>query len=174
MARVYRKVHDPLLMTYLLKHFPPATFRTNVRLGAIDLEFFPEAKEPKMKELASIYLPRADAVVILPEKVIIIEVMVRNEFWKLEQLAEYGRLFKITEEFREHWHKPIELQIVTPKYNKYLEERALRYRIKVVIFSEIFWELYAATLPGRTREGRFKGTIKLPPPEEGRGSPPPT
>lgn len=162
MARPYRKIHDPLLMTYLLKNFPPGTFRTNVRLGKIDPKFFPEAITPEGERLASIYLPRADAVVLLPDKVIIIETMVRNEFWKMEQLNEYARLFKQTEEFKPYWHLPIELQLVTPKTSAYLEERASRSKIKVVLFSDVYWELYAAQIPGRTREGRFSKTI-IPP-----------
>jgi len=108
--------------------------------------------------------PRADAVVLLPEKVIIIEVASRNEFWKIEQLKEYGRLFRMTDEFKEHWKKPIELQLIVPVYNKYLHERCIKEGIEMVVFTETFWEIYAHTLRGRDKEGRFKGTIEIPPP----------
>ena len=145
-----------------MKNFPPGSWRTNVRLGRIDEKFFPEAKTPEMKRLASIYLPRADAVVILKDKVIIIECMVRNEFWKIEQLEEYARQFKVTEEFRDYWHLPVEKWLLTPKTNPYLQERALRAGVKVVLHSEVFWEWYSHKLRGRDKEGRFSGTIKPP------------
>jgi hypothetical protein len=164
MARIYRKVHEPLLITFLAKTFPPGTWRTNVRLGKVNEDFFPEYKIPELKNTALNYLPRADAVVLLKDKVIICEVMTRNEFWKLEQLDEYARLFKITEEFKDYWDLPIEKWLITPKYNRYLEERAIQHGIKLVIHSEVFWEAYASLQRGRDREGRFNNTIIPPPP----------
>jgi hypothetical protein len=162
MARKYTKIHEPLLLSFLMKNFPGERWITNVRLGKIDKSFFPEATTSEMENLAKIYLPRADAVVLLKDKVILIEVTTRNEFWKLEQLEEYARQFRQTEEFKDWWHLPIEKWLITPRTNPYLEERAARYQIKVVVWSEPFWEYYAKELRGRDREGRFSGTVKPP------------
>jgi len=84
-----------------------------VRLG--------KPKEPERRELTpeerrmllGAFGAIADAIVLLPTKVVIVEAMVRHEPGSAEDLLKYRWLFKETEEFKEHWQKPIELVIVT-------------------------------------------------------------
>jgi len=149
--RKYRIIHEPYLVSWLQREFPPGTWRTNVRLGAVRPEILAEELTPGELRALRLWLPRADAVVLLPEKVIIVEALVRPEFWKLYMLKTYGELCGVTEEFRMHWEKPRELVVLTTIINRYWQAQAEVLGIRWVIWRPPAAEEYLGTLRLRQR-----------------------
>jgi len=133
MARKYTIVHEQYLTEWLMKNYPAGSWRTNVRLGTPVPELVERTVTPEERRALKIWTAQADAVVLLKDKVIIVEALVRPEWWKIQQLKIYGKLFKSTPEFREHWHKPIELLLLTtidsPFHQAMAESEGIRYVI---------------------------------------------
>jgi len=151
MPRKYTIVHEPYLIEWLSKNFPPGTWITNVRLGVPKREMLEAAKTPEERRALKLWTAQADAVVLLDDKVIIVEALVRPEWWKIEQLLEYGQLFKHTPEFAGHWHKPIELVLLTVDVDPFHQMIAEQRGVRVVIYRPPWIESYLAQYPPRRR-----------------------
>jgi len=150
-VRKYRIVHERMLLEYLLRTYPPGTWRTNVRLGMPHPEIARVALTPEEQRMLLITLPMADAVATLPERVDIIECLVRPEWWKILMLKVYGKLFPLTEEFRQHWDKPIRLLLLTAILNPFMEWVAREEGVDVTHYRPIWIEPYLVTLRPRQR-----------------------
>ena len=151
MPRPYTIVHEPYLIEWLSRNFPPGTWMTNVRLGLPKAELRRLAQTPEELRALKLWTAQADAVVILPDKVIIVEALVRPEWWKIEQLLEYERLFKHTPEFAEHWNKPIEKVLLTVDIDDFHRMIAEERGVRVVIYRPAWIESYLARYPPRRR-----------------------
>ena len=151
MVRKYRIVHERMLLEYLLKTYPPGSWRTNVRLGMPHPEVARVALTPEEQRMLVITLPMADAVVLLRDQVHILECVVRPEWWKITQLKVYGRLFPMTEEYRPHWEKPIRLVLLTAILNPFMEWLARDEGVEVVRYRPIWIDTYYAGLRPRQR-----------------------
>jgi len=155
--RRYRMIHDEVLVRYLMETYPWGTWATNVRVGKPREELIPPGITVNMKRWFWNLEAIADAIVFLPEEIHIIETLVRPEWWKLEQLDQYEELFKMTEEFKEHWHKPIKKILLVTVVNPWLEKRAEARGIKVIKYTTYEAEMYKRTLPVRKQFPRFGG-----------------
>jgi len=151
MARRYIIVHERMLIEYLMKTYPPGSWATNVRLGMPHPEIARVAITPEERRMLTITLPMADALVLLPEEVHILECLVRPEWWKILMLKAYGKLFPLTEEFREHWHKPIKLILLTAILNPFMEWMAREEGVKVIRYRPPWIEPYYVGLRPRQR-----------------------
>ena len=131
MPRKYTIVHEQYLTEWLMKNYPLGSWSTNVRLGVPSPKLVEATVTPEERRALKIWTAQADAIVTLPDKVIIVEALVRPEWWKIQQLKMYGKLFKSTPEFKEHWHKPLELLLLTtvdsPFHAKMAEMEGIRY-----------------------------------------------
>ena len=151
-------VHDQYLIHFLMENYPWGSWRTNVRLGRVSEELARTAKDERQLRAMNIFLARCDALVLLPDKVVIIETISRaHEWFKIGQLEMYERLFKVTEEFREHWDKPVEKILVTPLKNPLLEAEAFARGIRVVTYTHPAMSQYWGSLRARDREPRLSG-----------------
>jgi len=148
-GRTYRVVHERMLLEFLLKTYPPGSWFTNVRLGMPHPEVARVALTPEEERMLWITLPMADAVVILPDRVDILECIVRPEWWRITQLKVYGKLFPMTERFREHWKKPVRLILLTAILNPFMEWLARDEGISVVLYRPIWIDPYYGTLRPR-------------------------
>ena len=153
--RKYRIVHESYLAEFLGITFPPGTWRANVRLGKVRPPAPHELTPEERRMLKGAFGASADAIVILPDKVIIIEAMVRHEPGALEDLIKYKMLFRETEEFRSHWNKPIELWIITPLDLPFYEKLAEKMGIKVVKYKPSWILEYLHTYPRHFWRGKL-------------------
>lgn len=163
MKRQYRVVHEPMLIEYLNKTYPPGSWRTNVRLGRPSPELEAMAMTPAERRMLSITTFMADAVVTLPDRVDIVEILVRPEWWKVSQLKVYGHLFGTTEEYRPHWHKPRRLIMVAAVTNEFLEWWARTEGVTWILYRPIWVDEYEATTAARAMAGP---SVRLPTGEE--------
>jgi len=157
MARKYRIVHESYLTEWLGITYPPGTWITNVRLGKVKPPATERLTPEEQRLLIGAFGASADAIVLLPDKVVIVEVMIRHEPGAGEDLLKYKMLFKETEEFREHWDKPIELIIVTPLDVSVYERLYRELGIKVVNYRPAWIIEYLNTYPVRFRRGKLSG-----------------
>jgi len=157
MARKYRIVHESYLTEWLGITYPPGTWITNVRLGKVKPPATERLTPEEQRLLIGAFGASADAIVLLPDKVVIVEVMIRHEPGAGEDLLKYKMLFKETEEFREHWDKPIELIIVTPLDVSVYERFYRELGIKVVNYRPAWIIEYLNTYPVRFRRGKLSG-----------------
>jgi len=162
--RKYRIVHEPMLAEWLLRTYPPGTWRTNVRLGMPHPDILRYAVTPEERRMILITLPMADAVVVLPDQVHIVEALVRPEWWKILMLKAYGRLFRMTEEFKPHWEKPIHLILLTAIINPFMEWLAREEGVRVIHYRPTWLEPYYGPLAPRKRR---PPEITLPAAKEG-------
>lgn len=163
MVRKYRIVHERMLLEFLLKTYPPGAWTTNVRLGMPHPEISRTALTPAEKRMRLITLPQADAVIVLRDEVHIIECLVRPEWWKILQLKVYGKLFPMTEEFKDHWDKPVRRILLTAISNPFMEWVAREEGVAVVPYRPIWIDVYLGSLPPRQITAP---KISLPPTEE--------
>lgn len=155
--RPYRIVHEGYLAEWLGMNFPPGTWRANVRLGKVRPPAPHELTPEERRLLLGAMGASADAIVILPDRVIIIEAMVRHEPGALEDLIKYKMLFKETEEFKPHWNKPIELWILTPLDLPFYEKLAADMGIKIIKYKPSWILEYLNTYPRRYSRGKLSG-----------------
>ena len=161
MARQYRIVHDGYLIRFLMQQYPAFTWRVNVRLGKIKDEV--KAGIPdKYAGISKLYGMTADAIVFLPDKIVIIEALVRpGEWWKIEQLQTYERAFRVTEEFRQYWDFPIEKILLTTETDEFMESECARRGIRVVKFTTPDIEAYKQSIARRRAQG-FGQALETP------------
>jgi len=162
MPRKYRIVHESYLVEWLGFNYPAGTWRTNVRLGRLADKLWKEATPEERRMLRGAFGAQADAIVLLEDRAIIVEVMVRHEPGVLEDLEKYELLFRETEEFREWWEKPIEKVLVTPLDLPFYERLAAEKGIKVVKYKPIWIREYLATYAPKYRRGMLSA-VEYPP-----------
>jgi len=152
-------VHDQLLINYLMATYPFGTYRLNPRLGRPAPYLVERVGVPTRRAVAGMVLARADAIAILPHEVHIIEALVRPEWYKIEQLDQYEQLFYETEEYREHWDKPVRKKIVTTIVNPYFEARAAARGVEVVHYRPYQVEYYLGSLDKRKQIPALSGVV---------------
>ena len=162
MCGKYRIVHEPMLVEWLNKTYPAGSWRTNRRLGRPHPDLEARALTPKEKRMLMITMFSADAVVILPDRVDIVECLVRPEWEKICKLKMYGHLFGVTEDYREHWHKPRRLIILSALKNPFVEWFARSEGVTWIEYRPIWIDQYEKETPAY----RVTGPSMQPPGKE--------
>lgn len=162
MSKPYVRAHEPMLIEYLNKTYPTGSWRTNVRLGRPSPELEAIAATPAERRMLRIVTYRADAVVLLPDRVDIIEVATEPQVAKVCQLKLYGHLFGVTDEFRPHWRKPRRLILLASITNPFLEWFARSEGVAWVVYRPIWMDAHEAA----RRPRRFTAPSVAPPTKE--------
>jgi hypothetical protein len=106
-VRSWTPVEHRLASEFVTKVFPNDRYILRCRLGSID-EKWKASMDPDLAErIFKVTKKWADAVVLRPSEVIIIESKVFAKGVALYQLQEYARLFTITPDFQKHVGKSI-------------------------------------------------------------------
>ena len=146
-----------MLSEYLARFEPLGHWLTRVRLG----EIAPAIKGVDLspEEIAMFGVTRrwADAVGIYPDKVVIVEAAIRTHPGKISQLELYARLFKVTYEFREYWHLPLELWLLYAIEDPVLISMARDKGIRCTEYKPAWLPDYLALLMPRERRAPKPG-----------------
>jgi len=161
MTRMYRQPHEAFLAEWLGISYPPGTWSTNVRLGKVTGTGIERLSPEERRMLQGAFGAQADAVVVLKDKVVIVEAMIRHEPGALEDLIKYEMLFKETEEYKTSWGKPIEKILLTPLDLPFHVKLAKSFGVRVVQYKPLWIMDYLSTLPHRHQTGRL-GAIHYP------------
>jgi len=149
----YRPVSESYLLEYLGYTYPPGSYQTNVPLGEAAVPAGMILTDAERRFISKPWQPYADAVVLLPREVVLIECKVRDDRGKLEQLLEYDYLFPRTVRYRDHWNKPRHLVLLTPKDQGEYTQFLKKYGVDVVIYAPNWILEYLGSLPTRARRG---------------------
>jgi len=157
-TRRYRIIHEPLLVEWLNKTYPPFTWRVNVRLGVPRPELLALAVTPELRRMVQIVTPSVDALVFLADKTVLVECMVRDAPGKIEELKLYRQLFLQDPRFKNRWDLPVELTLVTPIVNPLIKMRCEAEGIRYVHYRPDWVVTYLETLPPYAAHPRGGGT----------------
>ncbi|MHC4397649.1 MAG: hypothetical protein ACYS1A_18555, partial [Planctomycetota bacterium] len=123
-----------LVSEYLAAYHPHGIKMERVRLGSIHPGFNTKGMDAATKRMFIQFNRWADAVVILPEKIVLIEVTIPPRPQKVAQLEMYEQLIPTTPEFELYLDRPIEKVLVMAVRDITVEQFARQKGIKVVVF----------------------------------------
>ena len=153
--RRYRPVAESYLTEWLGITYPPGTWRTNVALGDVKTPELMTLTPAEARFVKQPLRPIADAVVVLPDEVHLVECKIRDDRGKIEQLLIYEYLFPKTPEYKAHWDKRIRKILLTPKDVGGLAKFLEKYGIEVVYYRPPWILEYLGSI--RRRERRTMG-----------------
>jgi hypothetical protein len=144
-----------LLAEYNAIHYPGATIYQQQRLGPIDAPPVTPAGSTLPKNFYGSLRRWADAVVILPDAVIIQEATIGADFGKISMLQLYARLASNTPELAPFRGRPVRLEIVCAVPDPALAEQCRSEGIAFSVFTPPWVLDYLSSI--FPREGRARG-----------------
>jgi len=155
----FTETHDPFLVEWLSLNFPPGSWRTNVRVGVVIPELRERAVTPQELRTLELWTRRIDAIVFLPNKVIIVEAMSTDRGGYVEKLKIDKMLFLADPKFQAYHKLPIELillaKVENPFYRRFASTEGVRYEV----FTTPEWEREKMRRPPRERRGRLASVV---------------
>lgn len=146
-----------MVAEWLAKTFPGDPYMTRVRLGAPR----PSVPRPDMtpEELAMVGVWRrwADAVVILKDRLLLVEAAIRPNPGKIGQLELYALLLPHTPEFFKYRHLPVELVLLYAIEDPAVVFLARRKGIRCIMYKPAWLPAYLELLMPRERRGSMIG-----------------
>lgn len=143
-----------LLSQYIAEQYPDARVLLQVYVGPIN----PDVDTSTLSRAEFYYLGnsrrRADAVVILPDKVVMIEAYIHVHLGKLSQLMTYMELFPRTPELSDYAKLPLQGVLLGAQRDPILDQMAARFNIPVVIYQPAWVQTYLASVDSRKSRER--------------------
>ena len=153
MPRKWQPREMRMLAEWLAETFPRETYLTRVRLGRIQ----PAAGAPELtdaeRRMIGVHRRWADAVVLLEDRVLLIEAKIRPQPGVISQLELYARLLPHTPELASHAHKPIEMILLYAIEDELINLLAREKGIRCVFYHPAWVDAYLDELYPRERRG---------------------
>lgn len=124
-----------LVVEYVREKWPKADVWFNVRLGKLPAEWAKALPAGVSPRIFKVRLHYADAIVLLKDKVIIIETKIRYPEKAVAQLLAYKDLFYQTSELIVHHRKPVELLLVMAQEDLIVRGIAQKMGIRVDVYT---------------------------------------
>lgn len=122
--------------------FPRDPLRVNVRLGPSPLELRMRYPDLDVDRWARVWAKTADALVITPSALVLIEGELRRPICALGELVVYRELLPQTESLQAYWRMPVRLVLLTPLPDPTLAPVLRRLEIEVVEYRPLWVEEY--------------------------------
>ena len=135
MARKSRQVETRMVAEYLVQAYPKFSTITAVPLGKIDNALMAQAGYQKAIGLSRPYRPEADAIVILPNYLLLVEAKVWNVVNGLAKLPLYKSLIPFTPELQQYMPRDILMELVVGSTNSNLEIMARDMGVAIKVYS---------------------------------------
>jgi len=143
---------EQLISEFCAQQFPDCPVRTRVRLGPINPSMDISGLSDNEIKLLGTWRRWADAVVIKPDQLIVIEASIRPLIGKISQLEYYLRLVGATPELAEFAGRPATGLLLFSMQDPVLEQLAREKGFSVRYFRPSWVDEYLATI--FSREGR--------------------
>jgi len=140
-----------LVSEYLAANYADYTTQTRVRLGSVHSDLHPEKLSPAELRAVGVWRRWADAIVVMPDRLILIEAAIRPNPGDISQLELYEHLLPKTPELAEHSGKRIEKVLLYALEDPVIVAMARERGIRVVYFRPAWVEEYLAILYPRER-----------------------
>ena len=135
-----------LVAEFLAKFYPEAEIRTHVHLGSIQPRLRGRYATDAEQRMVGIFRRWADAVILLPDRVILLEGKILPQPGVISQLELYERLLPKTPELEEHVHKPLEKMLLCAIEDPVVTQMAREKNIRVVTFKPAWLDAYLEML----------------------------
>ena len=135
-----------LVSEFIARFYPDYPSRTHVHLGSIPPRLRGMFITDEDARLLGVHRRWADALVFLPDRIILIEGKILPQPGVVSQLLLYGELIPKTRDLGEDRQKPIEMVLVCALPDPVVSELARRQGIRVVIFRPEWIEEYLKIL----------------------------
>ena len=146
-----------MLGEWLEKTYPDKNYYTRVRLGRPPAVAFGEPLPPEELAMLGVWRRWADAVVVLPDRLVLVEAAIRPDPGDISKLQLYASLLPHTPEFRQEKDKPIELVLLYSLVDPILVKLAREQGIKVVYYQPSWLQAYLDILYPRERRAPISG-----------------
>uniref|UniRef100_A0A6M3XLH3 Nuclease n=1 Tax=viral metagenome TaxID=1070528 RepID=A0A6M3XLH3_9ZZZZ len=140
MARKSRQVETRMISEYLKENYDGFTFILNVPLGSVSEDLMREEGYKRAIGLSRPFRPIADAVVILPSYLLLVEAKVWNVVNGLAKLPLYKSLVPITPELKEYMPRGTLMQLVVGWTNPNLQIMARAAGVELKVYRPLWLE----------------------------------
>lgn len=162
MARKSRQVETRMISEYLKEHYSGFSFILNVPLGSVSEELQRKEGYERALGLTRPFRPIADAVVILPRHLLLIEAKVWNVINGLAKLPLYKSLVPVTPELAQYRPRAVIMQLVVGWTNPNLATMAIAADVALKVYRPLWLEEIVASMHKYwTREYRDTREKKL-------------
>ena len=134
MARKSRQVETRFISEYLKEHYSSFSYILNIPLGKVEEDLMRELGYQRALGLTRPFRPRADAVVILPRHLILVEAKVWSVINGLAKLPLYRSLVPVTPELQQYLPRGIICQLVVAWTNPNLERMAREADVSLKVY----------------------------------------
>ena len=135
MARKSRQVETRMISEYLKTYYSSFSYILNIPLGRVDPGLMRDLGYQKALGITRPFRPMADAVVILPRYLLLVEAKVWNVVNGLAKLPLYRSLVPHTPELQEYLPRGVIMQLVVAWTNPNLEIMARDQGVSLKIYS---------------------------------------
>jgi len=135
MVRKNQSVEVRMVAEYLMQRYAAFPRMTAVPLGAIPDKLAIENGMAKAIALSRPFRPECDAVVVLPNYLLLVEAKVWNVVNGLAKLPLYKSLVPVTPELKEYQPREVLMELVVGWTNPNLERMASDAGVKVVLYN---------------------------------------
>lgn len=134
MARKSRQVETRMISEYLKANYSSFSYIMDCPLGKVDEALMREVGYKQALGITRPFRPIADAVVILPRHLLLVEAKVWNVVNGLAKLPLYECLVPFTPELKEYLPREVLMQLVVGWTNTNLEIMAARADVSIKIY----------------------------------------
>ena len=135
MARKTRQVETRMVSEYLLANYSKFPYLMAQPLGVVSEALMTTEGYAQAIKMSRPYRPEADAIVILPNYLLLIEAKVWNVVNGLAKLPMYRSLVPITPELKQYQPREILMQLVVGWTNSNLDTMARDAGVEIKIYS---------------------------------------
>jgi len=161
MPRAWQPREMQMVAEYLAKFYPKFPTRTRVRLGQVHPSILIADMTEEELAFSGVWRRWADALVITPQKLILIEAAILADAGDISKLALYKTLLPHTPELAEYTNRDIELQLVYAIEDPLIVMIAREAGIKPIFFQPDWIADYIKTLT----KNKQRATLTYPLPE---------
>jgi len=140
-----------MVSEFLAKYYPDYPYKMRVRLGSIHPDLAPEQLSDAEKRLVGVTRRWADCIVVMPDRLVLIEVAIRPSPGDISQLELYELLVPHTPELAEYASLPIEKLLVYAIEDPLVVAMARDRGIKAIYFKPDWVDEYLKLLYPRER-----------------------
>jgi len=139
-ARKSRQVETRMISEYLKENYPEFSYILNIPLGSVSEDIMRKEGYQRALGLSRPFRPIADAVVILPNYLLLVEAKVWNVVNGLAKLPLYKSLVPITPELKEYMPRGVLMQLVVGWTNPNLERMARAVDVDLKVYRPLWLE----------------------------------
>jgi len=134
-ARKSRQVEVRMISEYLKENYSGFSFILNVPLGSVSESLMAKEGYQRALGLSRPFRPIADAVVVLPNYLLLVEAKVWNVVNGLAKLPLYKSLVPVTPELKQYRPRGVIMQLVVGWTNPNLERMAIAADVALKVYS---------------------------------------